>query len=291
MRYSATSVMLPELTLEEQAALLQRLGFDGIEWRVRRVPDSARGKGYSEWGEHKNDLTPENFLENAARMKQVAADHGLAIAGIASNAPATDLEQVKLLAEGAAACGTAATGAPFVRVGCPRGYDGSVDYNELYEEAVEAYGSALDVIEPFGVKAALEIHGGTIHVSASLAHRIVSNWGPERVCVIYDPQNMVSDGYETTEIGLELLGPYVGHLHVGGHRPVEKGRDELGTVQWEWQGASLAEGIYDYPRLLRKLKAINYQHFSTIEDFRSMPPEEKLREGIEYLKAVEATLD
>ncbi len=74
MRYSATSVMTPELTLEEQAALLQRLGFDGIEWRVRRVSDEQRGKGFSEWGEHKNDLTPENFAEDAARMKQVAAD-------------------------------------------------------------------------------------------------------------------------------------------------------------------------------------------------------------------------
>ena len=285
MRYSATSVMLPELTLEEQAALLQRLGFDGIEWRVRRVTDSGRGKGYSEWGEHKNDITPESFAGNAARMKQVAADHGLAIAGIASNAPATDLDQVKLLAEGAAACGTA-----FIRIGCPRGYDGSVDYNVLYEEAVEAYGKALDAIEPFGVKAALEIHGGTIHPSASLAHRIVSHWEPERVCVIYDPQNMVSDGYETTEIGLELLGHYVGHLHVGGHRPVEKGRDEVGTVEWDWPGVPMEEGLYDYPRLLKKLKAINYQHFITIEDFRPVPPEEKLREGIGYLRAVEGTL-
>jgi hypothetical protein len=46
MRYSATSVMLPELEMGEQAALLQRLGFDGIEWRVRRerVPRVRRAQ-------------------------------------------------------------------------------------------------------------------------------------------------------------------------------------------------------------------------------------------------------
>ncbi len=285
MRYSATSVMMPELTLEEQAALLQRLGFTGIEWRVRRVSDEQRGKGFREWGEHKNDLTPENFAEDAARMKQVAADQGLAIAGIASNAPANDIEQVKLLAAGAKACG-----APFIRVGCPRGYDGSVDYNGLYEEAVEAYGRALDAIEPFGVKAALEIHGGTIHPSVSLAHRLVCNWDPARFCVIFDPNNMVADGFETTEIAIDLLGPYLGHVHLGGHKPLEKGRDEWGTMKWEWQGAALADGLYDHPRLFRKLKAVGYRGFITVEDFRGLPLEGKLREGIEYLKKLEASV-
>jgi sugar phosphate isomerase/epimerase len=286
MRYSATSVMLPQLTMEEQAELLQRLGFDGVEWRVRRVSDEQRAKPFSEWGAHKNDLTPENFAANAPKMKQVAADHGLAIAGIASNAGAEDIEHVKLLAEGAAACG-----APFVRVGCPRRYDGSVDYNVLYDETIEAYGKALDAIEPFGVKAALEIHGGTIHVSASLAHRIVSHWSPDRVCVIFDPNNMIRDGVETTELALELLGPYVGHAHVGGHRPVAKGVDGNGTREWEWESVPLAEGLYDYPRLLKKLKAVGYKRFISVEDFRGVPVEEKLKEGIEYLRRVEASLD
>ena len=287
MRYSATSVMMPDLTMEEQAALLQRLGFDGIEWRVRRVPDSQCGQGYSEWGEHKNDLTPENFAENAPRMKQVAAAHGLAIAGLASNAAATDLQQVKLLAEGAAACG-----APFMRVGCPRRYDGSANYNTLYDEAVEAYGKALDVIEAFGVKAALEIHAGSLHPSASLAHRIVSHWPPERVLAIYDSNHIINkDGYETIELALDLLGPYLGHVHVGGHMPVTAGHDEAGTAHWEWQGAPLAKGLYDLPRLLWKLKAISYPGFISIEDFRTVPLEEKLREGIEYLREVEARLD
>ena len=283
MRYSATSVMMPDLTLEEQVALLHRLGFDGIEWRVRRVSDEQRGRGFSEWGEHKNDLTPENFLDKAPRMRQIAADHGLAIAGIASNAPADDIEQVKLLAQGAKACG-----APFIRVGCPHLYDGTRSYNELYAEAVEAYDAALKAVTGFDIKFALEIHGGTIHPSASLAHRIVANWDPARVCVIFDPNNMVADGFETTEIAIDLLGPYLGHVHLGGHKPVEMERDEWGTLKWEWQGAALADGLYDHRRLLRKLKAVGYRGCITVEDFRGLPLEGKLGEGIQYLRKLEA---
>ena len=61
-------------------------------------------------------------------------------------------------------------------------------------------------------------------------------------------------------------------------------------MRWAWEGASLADGLYDMPRLLRKLKAIAYPGFISIEDFRPMPLEEKLREGITYLKQVEDVL-
>jgi len=50
----------------------------------------------------------------------------------------------------------------------------------------------------------------------------------------------------------------------------------------------MQDGLYSYPRLLRKLKAMDYRGFISIEDFRQLPAETKLREAIEYLRAVEA---
>lgn len=287
MRYSATTVMLPDLTLVEQAALLQRLGFDGIEWRVRRESEAERAGPFRVFGAHKSDLTPDNFAQKAGEMRRVAAEHGLAIAGIGAAATVDDLEQVKLLVEGAAKCG-----APFIRVGATRGYGygEDINYHVIYDETVAAYGKAVEAAKGSGVKLALEIHGHTIHCSASLAYRILSHWTPDQVCAIYDPQNMVSDGYETTELGLELLDKYVGHCHVGGHKPVEKGKDATGTSEWDWPGCPMADGLYDYRRMLRKLKAMQYPYFLSIEDFRDLPHEVKLREGIEYLKKVEAAV-
>jgi sugar phosphate isomerase/epimerase len=285
MRYSATSVMLPELEMGEQAALLQRLGFDGIEWRVRRESAAERAGGFRVFGAHRNDLTPDNFAQKAEEMRRVAADHGLAIAGIAAAATVADPDQVKLLVAGAAACG-----APFVRIWCPAPWDGTANYPALYEQAVAAFAAALEATAGSGVRLGLETHGRTIHCSASATHRLLSQFPPDRVCVTFDAQNMVMDGYETTELALDLLGPYLGHCHVGGHRPVEKGRDETGTLQWDWPGCPMADGPYSFPRMIRKLKQMSYPHFISIEDFRDLPPEEKLREGIEYLRKVEATV-
>jgi sugar phosphate isomerase/epimerase len=105
MKYSVTTVLLPEYSLEEAAELLSRVGYDGVEWRVRRIPAEQRDKPYSMWGNHKNDLTPDVLAKEGERVRRVSADHGLAISALASNASCTDLNEVKLLAEGAAACG------------------------------------------------------------------------------------------------------------------------------------------------------------------------------------------
>ncbi len=288
MKYSATTVFLPHLTLEEQAELLARLGFDGIELRVRRVsPEDRARKKPSNWGWHVNDITPENFEAKAPEIRSVLDRAGIALAGIASNAPCTDLEQIKRLVAGAVAAG-----APFIRVGAAAGFraDGSTDYRAVYGETLAGYARALEISRGSGVRIVLEIHGGTIHPSASLAYRIVSQFPPADVGVIYDPQNMVRDGFETTALALQLLGPYLAHCHVGGHRPVPGGKDAAGTTEWKWEGCSLADGLYDYRRLMDQLRRMNYSHFISIEDFRAFPsPEERLEEGIRYLRKLEAS--
>jgi len=59
-------------------------------------------------------------------------------------------------------------------------------------------------------------------------------------------------------------------------------------MQWEWESCPLADGLFDFPRMLRKLRAMNYSGFISIEDFRDLPHEHKLKEGIGYLRGVEA---
>lgn len=283
MKYSATTVALPELSMTEQAQLLSRLGYDGIELRVRRVSDELRAKAQpSAWGYHVNDITPENFLRKAGGIRGILGDHGLALAGIASNAACTELEHIKLLADGAAAAG-----APFIRVGAAAGFRGQENYRAILGETVAGYARVLEILHGSGVKAVLEIHGNTIHPSASLAHRIVSHFDPAEVGVIYDPQNMVRDGFETTALALQLLGPYVAHCHVGAHRPVAGAADESGTVQWKWERCRMAEGLYHYPTLLAELKRAGYGHFLSVEDFGALPAEEKLADALAYLKSIE----
>jgi sugar phosphate isomerase/epimerase len=283
MKYSATTVALPELTMKQQAELLSRLGYDGVELRVRRVSDDVRAKAApTPWGYHVNDVTPDNFRDKAPEIRQILDDHGLALAGIASNAACTELEHVKLLVEGAVAAG-----APFIRVGAAAGFRGEECYRSILGETIAGYARVLDVMAGSGVKAVLEIHGNTIHPSASMAHRIVSHFDPARVGVIYDPQNMVRDGFETTALAIKLLGPYIAHCHVGAHRPVAGEPDENGTVEWKWERCRMAEGLYHFPTMMAELRKIGYGGFISIEDFGAVPAEEKLADAIQYLKSIE----
>lgn len=285
MKYSATTVFMPSLTMAEQAAMLARLGFNGVELRVRRVSDDARAKAEpSNWGYHVNDITPENFAEKSGEINSILADHGLTFVGIAANAPCTDLEQIKHLVEGAVKCGS-----PLLRVGASAGYkaDGSQNYWEIYGETVAGFARVLELTKGTGIKLLIEMHGNTIHPSASLAYRIASNFSPNDVGVIYDPQNMVRDGYETIALALQLLGPYLAHCHLGAHRPLLGTPNDKGTMQWKWERCSLGDGLYDIPTMLAQFQKVGYQGFISIEDFGNLPVEEKLSQALAYLKSVE----
>lgn len=283
MKFSVTSVSLPDLDVRETCALLQRLGYDGVEWRVRYTSDEARQRGYSFWGAHKTDLSPANLAERADEVARITADHGLQIAGIASNLRADEYDEIRRLADGVARLGQVP-----IRLGAPRGYDRTTPYPALYEQAVDAYTRAVAILRPYGLRALIEIHGGTIMVSASLAHRIASHFAPEEMGVIYDVNNMARDGFETFRLGMELLGPYLQHCHAGGWRPSPGDRRPDGTLTWNWEGCDLAESILDIPQFVADLQAVGYQGFISIEDFREMDHEAKLGAQIRYLQGLVA---
>jgi len=284
MRYSITTVALPHLSLEEMVQLASGLGYDGLELRVRRNPPQAAGQPYSFWGNHKLDLSPDNVVERAPAIRRLCADHGLSIPALASNATALDLDDLRRLADGAALLGC-----PLVRIGAPRRYDGSTSYQAIYRETLEAFARALTVVQSSGVRGLLEIHGGTITVSAGLALRLVERFSPSAVGVVYDVQNMVTEGYEGLRLGLDVLGPYLAHVHVGGHGPEPGARDADGTLRWSWRARDLSDGLIETPRLLGELRRVEYQGFITVEDFRpDLPAERKFGDALRYLRGLEA---
>jgi sugar phosphate isomerase/epimerase len=281
VKFSVTSVSLPDLDVRETCALLQRLGFDGVEWRVRYTSDEARQQGYSFWGAHKTDLSPANLADRADEVSRITADHGLAIAGIASNLRTDEYEEIKRLADGVAKLGDVP-----IRLGAPQGYNRTTPYPVLYEEAVAAYARAIEILKPYGLRVLIEIHGGTIMVSPALAHRIACHFSPSEIGVIYDVNNMTRDGFETFRLTMELLGPYLQHCHAGGWRPTPGERLADGTLVWNWEPCDLQESLLDIPQWMADLQAVGYDRFISIEDFRVMDHEAKLAPQLAYLKGL-----
>ncbi|MFB0545645.1 MAG: sugar phosphate isomerase/epimerase family protein, partial [Anaerolineae bacterium] len=139
-----------------------------------------------------------------------------------------------------------------------------------------------------GVKVNLEIHMTYITPSAALAHRLVSHFDPRYIGVIYDPGNMVREGYEAWRLGLELLGPYVSHVHVKNAAWEPAGQEEDGTQRWEAREAPLWKGLVNWRQVLAELRIAGYEGYLSLEDFSiAQPTREKLAADLAYLKRLE----
>jgi len=284
MKVCATTVMMPEHDLEEAAAYLAGLGFDGVEWRCRRISDEQRTQAYSNWGNHKFDLSPDNLAQRGAELVEVSRAHGLEIACLATNMPASDLDTVRLVAEGCAQHGIGK-----FRLGAPRGWNPNESYVQILDDTRRAFEKALAICAECGVRAILEIHRGTVSMSPTMAYLVVKDFDPAHIGVIFDIANMsLGQGFEPPRVGMDLLGDYVAHVHAGGGRPRPTERREDGQQGWAWDTVDLADSLLDTASFVRDLLATGYQGFFSVEDFRAMDLTEKLSVNLAYLRRIGA---
>lgn len=271
MKVGVFTVGLPDLMPEEAVREIKDAGYDGVEWRVTRVPDEVKGEEPSFWGNNLCTLQPTE--EEAQRARRLSEEVGLEVPGLGTYVAVGDLE-----AADEAMRFAVTAGAPQVRVGAGP-LDGS--YEESFSAAREFLGGVEEMAGSHGVKALVEIHHKTICPSASLAHRLVSAFDPERIGVIFDPGNMAQEGFEDYRIGLELLGPYLAHVHI---KNSAFERPEGGGV-WKTRWAPLEDGVVDFEFLFAALGSVGYDGWLVIEDFSAArPTRETLRHNLGFVQ-------
>jgi sugar phosphate isomerase/epimerase len=272
MKVGVFTVGLPDLTPEEAAREIGAAGYDGVEWRVARIPEEFRGEEPSFWRNNLCTLEPTEV--EARRARSLSEDTGLEVVGLGTYIGVGELDAVDEAMNFARI-----TGAPQIRVG-----SGSLEgasYARRFEEAARFLAGVEELAIRYGVKALVEIHQGTICPSASLAHRLVSNFRPERIGVIFDPGNMVLEGFEDYRIGTELLGPYLAHVHL---KNAVFDRPESGGT-WRPRWAPLEDGVVDFERLFEALWLAGYDGWLVIEDFSAArPSREALRHNLGFVR-------
>lgn len=282
-KYAAFTVMMPEYTLAETVALLGALGYDGVEWRVHTIPN-AFPENADYWRSNRATVDVTTLLDKAHDVRKLTEDHGLYIIGLGTYLSYKLLDDVERCMEAARIMGCGS-----VRVQ-PPGYDGSENYNDLYEEAVDGYAKVEDIARSYRVRANIELHHGRICSSASLAYRLVSNFDPDFIGVILDPGNMVCEGYENWQLGLELLGPYLSHVHVKNAAWIEDEATSDGVKRWKTAQVPMREGIVPWDDVLMVLNNVGYNGWLSFEDFSAGETRAKLAGDIAYLKQVESML-
>jgi len=274
MEFCVFTVMLPDLTPEEAAPLLKKYGYKGAEWRFKHIPDDMHSQSPSYWGN--NRCTFDLTIEEAQRAKSIANAHDLAIPGLGTYINVGDVEAVKNAMTLAQACEAAQ-----VRVGVGSMENG-VSYAQAFERATDFLSKVETLAKQMDIKALVEIHHNTITPSASLAHRLVSQFNPAHIGVIHDAGNMIHEGFEHYRLGLELLGPYLAHVHVKNARFT---RPDGGGI-WSGDWSPLEDGIVNWNSLFSALKSVGYDDWIGVEDFSgARPSEEALKFNIEFLKS------
>lgn len=271
MRIGVFTVELPDLTPEEAVREIRSAGYDGIEWRVTRVPDEFRSELPSFW--RNNLCTLEPTEGEARRARALSEGAGLAIAGLGTYIAVGDLAATREAMRFARVAG-----APQIRVGV--GDLRGATYAERFAAARRFLAGVEALAGEHGVKALVEIHHSTICPSASLAHRLVSGFDPRAVGVIFDPGNMAREGFEDYRIGVELLGPHLAHVHL---KNAAFSRPNAGGV-WEPRWAPLEDGVVDFGELFAVLRDAGYDGWLVVEDFSTARGREALRRNLGFVR-------
>jgi len=137
---------------------------------------------------------------------------------------------------------------------------------EVLRSVKDGLRGLADRAKAAGVCALVEIHWGTVMSSFTSAHYLAGDLDPDAVAITLDPANMVIEGKEDWEYGIQLLREHVANVHI---KNVSWLREADG---WKWHWDGLQQGMVDWPQLFRLLAEADYRGMFAVEDFR-VPPD------------------
>lgn len=281
MRYAIFTVSLPDYTPEEAVKEMKSAGYDGVEWRVTEQSATADGKP-SFWAGNRCTVSLNNFAAEAPRIRSLAEQAGLAMPNVGTYVNCANVKEVEIAMQGAAKLG-----ASQLRINVP-GYNSRDSYLRQRDQAIAQYRDVADLAKQYGLRALIEIHMGTLTPSASAAAAFVQHFDPRYVGIIHDAGNMVYEGYEQYRLGLEVLGPYLAHVHMKNACWQPNGAREDGSTKWQAVAAPISKGIVDVHELFRALRQVGYDGWIAFEDFSTEQPlAERIRANLSYIKQVE----
>lgn len=287
MKFAIFTVSTPEWTPQQAVGELKAAGYDGVEWRVTDDPlmsgsgrtVAGHGPNIGFWQGNRCTLSLAALIEDAPRIRAMTAAAGLEMPSVGTYVSCEEPELVEHAMKG-----VQALGAPALRVRVPN-YDGVAPYLPLRERARSQYRDVEALAKQYGLKALIEMHMNNIVPSASACAAFVQGFDPRHVGIIYDCGNMVFEGYEQYRLGLEVLGPYLAHVHIKSARWEAVGPRDDGSTEWRASFAALKSGAVDVRRLMDALHAVGYDGWIAFEDFSTdVPLAERIRDNLAYVR-------
>lgn len=274
--------MLPRWDLDQTFDKLAEYGYEGLELRCRYTRDDMP-EAPSFWGRHVADISPDNIVDRAGEIQTASRRSGVKVVALAPQALLNEHDLIDKLFAGALAIDP--DDPPMIRIGAP-GHDRTLPYHPQFDEARAGFEALARKASECGVKALYEIHVGTVAVSCSRTIELLKDLDPEHIGAIYDVPNMIRVGIEDSRMGMEILGPYMAHCHIGNATPEpdKAARDgALDQLSWKWGFSDLRDGVADIPQIIQDMRDIGYSGYLSLEEFGSGDDDEKVSQQGAYL--------
>lgn len=219
------------LALPDLAAHTKSLGFDLIELPVR--------PGFQ--------VEPENIEADLPAAVRLLADHGIRVLNITA---ANSLGDERLYS----ACAKAGIGMNRVMF-----WQRDRGYWAAEADARRQLDEALPFCERYGIQIGIQNHSGRcVPVNEMGAFHLLKDYDPRFVALVWDPAHNALEGMDS-DAALDIIAPHlcVVNLKNAFWRRVTGPEAEI--TKWRIYWTSGAQGRASWPRVIAKLKAIDYQ--------------------------------
>jgi sugar phosphate isomerase/epimerase len=256
MKLGVFTTFLPEYTFAEACKLIKSLGYNGVQPRIV-APAAAEfdpAKPFNPWTNNKGGISEKDFFADPKGVLKPATDIGLEITSVASYTNTSDMERAVSMVK---ACGKA--GIKNVRVASlPMPKEPVFNAAAFLDHSRGTYKELVAEAKKAGVRPCLELHMGTLYPSASGVVAFLKGISPSDVGVLYDPANMISDGWEVPVVALNVLGEYLAEVHVKNSHWIPNGEDPRGVKRWQAVAADLETGFVNWAEVIDQLKLHKY---------------------------------
>jgi sugar phosphate isomerase/epimerase len=162
-------------------------------------------------------------------------------------------------------------------------YESREPYEALLATARSHWAALVPMAREFGLKAVAEVHPRIVCHSPSAMRRMLDGLPPDAVGAILDPGNMVVEGWEDLHEAVDILGPYLAHLHV---KNAAWAPDPGQRPPWREIATALDGGLVDWFEACRELARVGFEGFGILEFLRDyMDNREWIARDVAHLMA------
>ena len=249
------------------------------------------GAGGIEWGLHGLDTIEADCKE----MKKLSDDAGLEIISFINGGKLFKTEEIIRWSEA-----VAKTGVQMLRVAHPWyawDYEEALHQPDRYDDLLKLTREGLERLQAighqFGIRYVMETHGSSVFASPVVAHFLLAGLDPAVFGIIYDPANTYIEGFVRPRGAVEVIGDYMGYLHIKNVRWQTTMRtlpDNRERKVWFPEKCALDAGLVDYQEVFFALNCAGLDPWLSFEEMYSEKDAiaAEICQGIAHLKQCQA---